>query len=409
MSAQINIFSEIGKLNKVMIHRPGRELEGLIPDNFERLLFDDIPNLEIAQKEHDYFADILRQNDVEVLYLTDLLNESISDKIIKKQFLNEFLEESGIHETYYKESMSDYLLSKGSKEMIEVMLAGIRKKELIIKRSVVSNEITSNSSIFYTDPIPGAYFSRDPATCIGNGISINSMSTKARKREALMVKYIYLYNKKFRSDETPLWCDYNDPYYIEGGDILILSKEVLAIGFSQRTTIEGIKALAGNLFKGQSCIKKILVFEIPKCRAFMHLDTVFTMVDYAKFTIHSEIEGALNIYEITMDKSKNLVFSNVSASLKDILCKALKSDDIELIKCGGGDELAGPREQWNDGSNTLAIAPGVVITYNRNYVTNELLDKSGVKVLAMPSSELSRGRGGPRCMSMPINRDNINL
>ena len=141
----------------------------------------------------------------------------------------------------------------------------------------------------------------------------------------------------------------------------------------------------------------------------MHLDTVFTMVDYGKFTIHSEIEGSLNIYEIEMDKSKNLVFNNVSTSLKNILSKSLKCDDIKFIKCGGGDELAGPREQWNDGSNTLAIAPGVVITYNRNYVTNELLDKSGVKVLAMPSSELSRGRGGPRCMSMPINRDNINL
>lgn len=409
MSDKINIFSEIGKLNKVMLHRPGTEIEGLIPDNLERLLFDDIPNLEIAQKEHDYFADILRQNDVEVVYLTELLYESISDEVIKKQFVNEFLEESGIHTSYLKQSMSEYLLSKSSKDMIENILAGIRKKDLILKKSSTLAETFSNSSIFYTDPIPGEYFTRDPASCIGNGISINFMSTKARKREALLLKYIYLYNKTFRNNETPLWYNYDGPYNIEGGDILVLSKKVIAIGCSQRTTPEAIEALAGNLLKNQDCIEKILVFDIPKCRAFMHLDTVFTMVDYAKFTIHSEIEGSLNIYEITMDKLGNLIFSNVSDSLKNILSKSLKSDDIELIKCGGGDELAGPREQWNDGSNTLAIAPGVVITYSRNYVTNELLDKSGVKVLAMPSSELSRGRGGPRCMSMPIHRDNINL
>ena len=409
MSAKINIFSEIGKLNKVMLHRPGIELEGLIPDNMERLLFDDIPNLKIAQKEHDFFAQILRQNDVEVLELEDLLIQAISEEDIKKQFLNEFFKESGILTSYLKESLTEYLISKNPKDMIENIFAGIKKKDLIIKDTSISAQLISNSSFFYTDPIPGAYFTRDPATCIGNGISINFMTSNARKREALLLKYIYLYNKTFKNDKSPLWYSSNGPYNIEGGDILVLSKKIIAIGCSQRTTIEGIKALAGNLLKEQNCIEKILVFEIPKCRAFMHLDTVFTMVDYGKFTIHSEIEGSLNIYEIEMDKSKNLVFNNVSTSLKNILSKSLKCDDIKFIKCGGGDELAGPREQWNDGSNTLAIAPGVVITYNRNYVTNELLDKSGVKVLAMPSSELSRGRGGPRCMSMPINRDNINL
>jgi len=409
LSAQINIFSEIGKLNKVMLHRPGIELEGLIPSNMERLLFDDIPNLKIAQKEHDFFADILRQNDVEVLELEDLLVQAVSDETIKKQFLNEFLTESGILTSYLKESVTEYLISKSPKEMIENIFAGIKKKELIIKNPSTSVKLTSDNSFFYTDPIAGAYFTRDPATCIGNGISINFMTSNARKRESLLLKYIYLYNKTIKNDKTPLWYSNNGPYNIEGGDILILSKKIIAIGCSQRTTIEGIKTLAQKLLKEQNCLEKILVFEIPKCRAFMHLDTVFTMVDYGKFTIHSEIEGSLNIYEIEMDKSKNLVFNNVSTSLKNILSKSLKCDDIEFIKCGGGDELAGPREQWNDGSNTLAIAPGVVITYNRNYVTNELLDKSGVKVLEMPSSELSRGRGGPRCMSMPINRDNIDV
>jgi len=182
---------------------------------------------------------------------------------------------------------------------------------------------------------------------------------------------------------------------------------VLAIGLSQRTSAEGISIIAEKVLRADNSYKKVIVFRIPICRAFMHLDTVFTMVDYDKFTIHSEIEGPLSLYEITLDKEGKPHFSAITDSLEGLLKSELRLPAVELIRCGGDDKIAAQREQWNDGSNTLAIAPGVVITYDRNYVTNDLLDKRGIKVLTIPSSEISRGRGGPRCMSMPINRDDL--
>ena len=188
--------------------------------------------------------------------------------------------------------------------------------------------------------------------------------------------------------------------------MLVLSKEVVAIGLSQRTTIAGIEKFAENLLKGSE-YKKVLVFDIPKSRAFMHLDTVFTMIDYDKFTIHPEIEGPLNVYEITLGADGHLDFKSVQEELHKILARELHVGAVDLIRCGGGDMMAAQREQWNDGSNTLCIAPGTVVTYERNYVSNELMDKKGIKVLTMPSSELSRGRGGPRCMSCPVNRDDL--
>lgn len=241
---------------------------------------------------------------------------------------------------------------------------------------------------------------------MGNGLNVHHMSTVARRREALLLRYMYRYNKDFAPEGTRLWYDYDQEYSIEGGDVLVLSKDIVAIGLSQRTTAGGIERFAENILK-ESSFQKILVFDIPKSRAFMHLDTVFTMVDYDKFTIHPEIEGPLQIYEITLSGDGKAHFESIQGELEDILSSELKLPAVELIRCGGDDPMAAQREQWNDGSNTLAIAPATVITYERNYVTNDLLEKKGIKVITMPSSELSRGRGGPRCMSCPVNRDDL--
>ena len=229
------------------------------------------------------------------------------------------------------------------------------------------------------------------------------MHTPARKRESLLLKYMYLYNRDFASPENKMWYDLSDSYSIEGGDVLVLSRDIVAVGLSQRTTVSGAENFARNLLQN-SGFKKVLAFDIPETRAFMHLDTVFTMVDYDKFTIHPEIEGPLSVYEMTLDDHGELQFRALKEELKDILALELKLPAVDLIRCGGGDLLAAQREQWNDGSNTLCIAPGRVITYDRNYVTNELLDKKGIDVISIPSAELSRGRGGPRCMSVPIIR-----
>ena len=232
------------------------------------------------------------------------------------------------------------------------------------------------------------------------------MSTATRRRESLLLKYIYEYNKDFAPEGTELWYRYDGPYSIEGGDVLVLSSKIAALGLSERTTAEGIETFARNLLT-RSDFQKVLVFNIPKMRTFMHLDTVFTMVDYDKFTIHSEIEGPLQLFELTLGAKGDIKVSSMTDDLSVVLAKELGLPSVKLIRCGGDDAVAAQREQWNDGSNTLCIAPAKVITYERNYVTNDLLDQYGVEVLTVPSSELSRGRGGPRCMSCPVRREDL--
>ncbi len=407
MKSFINVTSEIGKLNKVMLHRPGREIENLVPELLERLLFDDIPYLEVARKEHDIFAKILKENDVEVLYLEELATEALNDDKIKKIFLQQFLKESHISNKEIYESLYTYLMSKSTGEMIDILMAGVRKNEIEVKEMQSLRGLIGNQYPFYLDPMPNLYFTRDPGASIGNGITINTMQTEARRRETMFLKFIHEYHSSFKKYEVPLWYDRNLPNNIEGGDELILSATTLAIGCSQRTSPEAIEVVARNLFQKHTSFTKVLVLEIPACRAFMHLDTVFTMVDYDKFTIHPAIEGPLNVFEITKGMDGELIIKHEKDILQNILKSALGLPSVELIRCGGGDSIVAAREQWNDGSNTLAIAPGKVITYERNYVTNDILSKRGITVLTMPSAELSRGRGGPRCMSMPLNRDNL--
>lgn len=402
----IHNFSEIGKLNKVLLHRPGLELEALTPSTMERLLFDDIPYLKVAQEEHDRFAEILRENGVEVIYYVDEVAKALSTPELQEDLISEFLNLSRLTSEGMRYNLTSYLMSLDPKEMVTKLIAGIKKNEVPsdVVRSLM--DIIHDDYPYVSDPMPNLYFTRDPGACVGNGINIHHMHTLERRREALLLKYMFKHNRNFATEENKQWYDVYDDYSIEGGDVLVLSKDMVAIGLSQRTTIAGIEAFAKKLLSG-STFKKVLVFDIPKSRAFMHLDTVFTMVDYDKFTIHPEIEGPLGVYEITLGSGDELKFNAIKDELQNILALELGLPAVELIRCGGGELLAAQREQWNDGSNTLCIAPGTVITYERNYVSNELLDRKGIKVLTMPSAELSRGRGGPRCMSCPVNRDDL--
>lgn len=402
----IHNYSEIGKLNKVLLHRIGEEVEGLVPDNFERLLFDDIPFLKVAQQEHDRFAEVLRENGVDVIYYVDETAKALADKKVKEEFLNKFLDESNLNSEGIREAIYDYLIKMPEKDMVSKLIAGVKRTDIGQVKSKSLADFITSSYPFYMDPMPNLYFTRDPGACVGNGINIHHMSTATRRREALLLKYMFLYNKDFAPEGSQLWYDYDHEYSIEGGDVLVLNAETVAIGLSERTTAPAIERFAENMLN-KSTFKRVLVFDIPKTRAFMHLDTVFTMVDYDKFTIHPEIEGPLQLFEITLEKNGKAHFESVTDSLPNILKQVLKLPAVELIRCGGNDLMAAQREQWNDGSNTLCIAPGTVVTYERNYVTNDLLDKKGINVLTIPSAELSRGRGGPRCMSCPVNRDDL--
>lgn len=403
----IHVYSEIGRLKTVILHRPGKEIENLTPDSLGRLLFDDIPFLDVAIEEHDAFANILRDNGVEVLYLEKLAAEAITSYEIKNEFVDEFIKDSKIEGDTKKGLVKDLLMSiDDNYDMVLKMMEGIKKSEIPeFKKTSLSDMVESNNP-FIVDAMPNLYFTRDPSANIGRGVSINKMRKVTRDRETIFTKYIVKYHPRFKDKDVPIWYDRTESTSIEGGDILVLSKDVLAIGISERTDAESIEKFANRVFADGESFKKILALKIPNKRAFMHLDTVFTMVDYDKFTIHPEIEGPLTVYSLTKNKD-GIDIKKETLELDKVLAEALNLEKVTLIRCGGNDPIAGAREQWNDGANTLAIAPGEVIVYSRNKVTNKLLEENGVKLHIMPSSELSRGRGGPRCMSMPLFREDI--
>ncbi len=411
----INVRSEIGPLKKVLLHRPGNELLNLTPDSLSRLLFDDIPFLPDAQAEHDEFARALKENGIEVVYLEDLMASvlELSDDIEDK-FIRQFIYEAGITTPKYKNLVYSYLKSfNNKKELVLKTMEGIKLEEISrAKRDVEKSlvDLVSEESDFLADPMPNLYFTRDPFASAGNGVILNKMYSVTRNRETIYAEYIFNYHPDFKG-KLDKYYDRYLPYHIEGGDVLNLNSHILAVGISQRTEAAAIDELAKNCFRDPNCkIDTILAFNIPESRAFMHLDTVFTQIDYDKFTYHPGIMDTLQVFEITEgdipDSDEDLNVKEVNGSLEEILEKYL-GREIEVIPCAGGEKISSEREQWNDGTNTLCIAPGVVVVYDRNNITNNILREHGLKVIEVSSAELSRGRGGPRCMSMPLIREDI--
>ena len=405
METAIHNTSEIGRLKRVLLHRPGGELENLMPEYLERLLFDDIPYLKEAQREHDAFADCLRQQGVEVVYLTDLVAESLTGPEVRREFLHQFLNESGVTDARTRDMLEEYLGAMGDREMVSAMMAGVRRDKLRAAGGRLGDYLSAaeDGYPFAVDPLPNLYFTRDPFATIGTGVSLHKMHTATRNRETLFGKFIFEYHPKYKN--VPRWYDRGETSSLEGGDILVLSPRVLAVGISQRTREDSIDTLAETILSYDGTFRKVLAFNIPKTRSFMHLDTVFTMVDRDKFTVHPNILSSITVFVMELDENGKMKIHQEDGRLEDILKKHLELDHVTLIPCGEGSEIDAAREQWSDGSNTLAIAPGEVVVYSRNYVTNRALEEAGIRIHTIPSAELSRGRGGPRCMSMPLWRD----
>ncbi|MCI9221864.1 MAG: arginine deiminase [Oscillospiraceae bacterium] len=405
----ICVRSEINPLKKVLLHRPGRELLNLTPDTLGELLFDDIPFLRVAQEEHDAFAQILRDNGTEVVYLEDLMTDvlSLNPKLVEP-FLRQWLYEGNIKTRRWQDKCLEYLTShfKG-KALVEKTMEGITLKEMgDAARAYSLQDLVAPPDDLVVHPMPNLYFTRDPFASVGTGVFLHKMYSVTRCRETIYADYIFKYHPDFEGLVTRYY-DRDLHANIEGGDVLNLTEDTLAIGISQRTCPDAIEAAARNLFSDpEAKIRTVLAFDIPKSRAFMHLDTVFTQIDVNKYTVHPAILGPLTVYEITpgKDDPADLHIKRVDSDLKHILETYTHVDDVQLIYCGGDDLIAAAREQWNDGSNTLCIAPGKIVVYQRNDVSNAILRDAGLTVLEMPSAELSRGRGGPRCMSMPLIR-----
>ena len=405
----ICVRSEINPLKKVLLHRPGRELLNLTPDTLGELLFDDIPFLKVAQEEHDAFAQILRDNGTEVVYLEDLMTDvlSLNPKLVEP-FLRQWLFEGNIKTRRWQDKCLEYLTAnfKG-KALVEKTMEGITLKEMgDAARAYSLQDLVAPPDDLVVHPMPNLYFTRDPFASVGTGVFLHKMYSVTRCRETIYADYIFKYHPDFEGLVTRYY-DRDLHANIEGGDVLNLTEDTLAIGISQRTSPDAIEAAARNLFTDpEAKIRTVLAFDIPKSRAFMHLDTVFTQIDVNKYTVHPAILGPLTVYEITpgQDDPADLHIKRVDSDLKHILEQYTHVDDVQLIFCGGDDLIAAAREQWNDGSNTLCIAPGKIVVYQRNDVSNAILRDNGLTVLEMPSAELSRGRGGPRCMSMPLIR-----
>ena len=403
----INVKSEIRPLKKVLLQRPGSELEQLVPNSLQQLLFDDIPYLQGAQAEHDCFARTLREHGVEVVYLTDLAAETLGrSKALQEKVAADFILRSGYVASSYREALTEVLLaSRDARELVCKTMTGVRFDELPMHGSTSLASLRSDRTHFVLDPIPNLYFTRDPFASIGRGVSLHRMYSVTRNRETIYSDYILHYHPDY-AGKVPFYYTPDEPFSLEGGDILNLSADTIAVGISQRTMPEAVERLAGNIFRDETAqIRRVLALDIPSRRAFMHLDTVLTQVDCDKFLIHPSILESLQIFELTPAARGGVTVRRLDEPIETVLAGATGVERVELLRCGGGDQIAAQREQWNDGSNALCIRPGVVVAYDRNYVTNALLEERGVTVLKIPSGELSRGRGGPRCMSMPLIRE----
>ena len=404
----IKVNSEIGRLKVVLLHEPGEELHNLTPAKLDDLLFDDIPWLPLAKKEHQAFAKTFIDAGVKVVYLVDLMKEVLDiSNDIRNEFIAQFIKEANIHSNTLREVATEYLQSiKDNKELVLKAIAGIKKTDI---PSYGIRTLTDHVEdyLFVCDPMPNLYFQRDPFASIGNGVSLNKMYSVTRSRETIFGEFIFKYHPEYK--KTPLYYSRYEDVNIEGGDIMVLNNHVLIVGVSQRTTSEAVERLAKNLFfNNETDFDTVLAFTIPQARTFMHLDTVFSQVDKNKFAIHKGCYEKLKIYRLTKDMNLEgkLKVIELNQKLEDVL-ESYINMPVTLIPCGGGDAISADREQWSDGSNTVALAPGEVIAYERNDITNEALRKAGIKVHIIPSSELSRGRGGPRCMCMPLVREEV--
>lgn len=403
----ICVKSEIGKLRKVLIHRPGGELEHLTPEYLTTLLFDDIPYLKRAQVEHDSFAETLRSCGVEVVYLCDLVAQALdTDPAVRRQFVKEFLSNADTRIVGHEKELFKLLMDEpDTRTMVLRTMEGIMDDGFDFRKTNPLLNLTRTKAGFILDPIPNLYFTRDPMASVGCGASLNHMFSVTRNRETIYMKYVFEHHPDFQ-DKVKKYYDPSVPYSIEGGDIHNLSADTLAIGLSERTTAQAIEVLARNIFADEeSSIRNILAIDIPNMRAFMHLDTVLTQADKDVFIVHPGILHNIKVYRVFPGAKGTIKAESLKGTLESIFCRFLGLDEVRFIKCGGNNMIAAEREQWNDGSNALCVEPGTVIVYDRNTITNDILRDNGLKTLEIASSELSRGRGGPRCMSMPLVRD----
>ena len=403
------VGSETGQLKKVLLHRPGGEIARLTPENRSNLLFDDILWPENAQAEHDAFAALLKQNGAEVVYFADCLAHILRNKDVRSSLLDEAIALEPL-DAALASALKASLMEIEALDLAEVLTAGMTKGEFHAQQGMVKSLVFSSlcDQQFLIHPLPNLYFQRDPYFFVNSCALLSVMNFTIRQREPLYGRYIFKHHPCFDGVNLCYGTDVRDvpPYTVEGGDVLVLSADCIAIGISERTSAAAVQMIGERLAK-KAGIKTILAVKIPKERFCMHLDTVLTMVDRDAFAIYSPVCEKMQVWELHYGENGALCSLEESRDLKTALKKNLLLDHIRFIETGGSDPVLAAREQWHDGANTLAIAPGTVVTYNCNTHSNRVLSDNGIRVLEIEGADLGRGRGGPRCMSMPLFRDAV--
>ena len=403
-----SVDSEIGRLRQVILHRPGNEMLRLTPQNKDHLLFDDVLWLERAQEEHDQFARVLTDRGIEVLYLSDLLAHTLEVAEARDYVLDRVINEN-TNGPAAAETLRALAQGLSGTDLAEMLIAGITKAELFERTACPSSLVLASmdDDDLLLPPLPNHLFTRDTSCWIYNGVSVNSMTMPARQRETINYEAIYRWHPRFANADFPVWSEGTQagPATVEGGDVQIIGNGAVLVGISERTTAQGIERLSSRLFAGGK-VNQVVVVEMSRTRAQMHLDTVMTMVDVGTFTTYGGLGMLPTLTLRPRDDGGLDVTRNDPQDMYRAIAQALGIDDLTVL-ITPQDSMAAAREQWDDGSNTLAIAPGVIVTYERNINTNEYLTSHDIEVLTIPGSEVGRGRGGPHCMSCPILRDPV--
>ena len=401
------VGSEIGQLKRVIVHDPQLALQRLTPSNNTAFLFDDILDINTAIKEHKEFCNILKTEKVEIFFLQDLLIDILQNEDVKKWLLNIYC--SSNYLGTISDEIKKFLKKLPETKIAEYLISGILWKDF--NSSMINSLVAqiATTTDFAIPPLPNLFFTRDASTWIYNGVSLNLMAKSARKRETAILSAIYKFHHLFTNCDFNFWHDesyeYDNHVFLEGGDILVIGNGCIMIGVGERTSPQGIEKLSKMLFH-KNVAEKVIVAELPKERSYIHLDSIFTMLDKDCFVFYPPVVNTMRIWQITPNNSKNLCIKEIKEGFFDYLAKELNHKELRLIPTGG-DSFQIEREQWNAANNMLAIRPGVVIGYEHNYYTIENMRKLGIKVLTFPGLELSRGRGGTRCMTCPFERDDM--